>query len=116
MSILSTSPYDLLFDTLILVRISATNSAGTSIWSSENTSGARVRAAPDKMETPFKGLAISETALQISWTEATSAVATGNSAILNYRLYWDSGTSANPDIVLYEGSLTSYTQTGLVAG
>jgi len=111
----STGPYKLDFDTLILVRISATNTAGTSTWSPDNTSGAKVRTKPAKMTTPFKGSAISETALQISWAAATTAIATGNSALLNYRLYWDAG-SGTPSIVLYEGSLLSFTQTGLTAG
>jgi hypothetical protein len=115
MSSLTTTPYSLDFDTLILVRISATNSAGTSAWSVDNTSGAKVRSKPGIMSMPTKGAAISETELQITWAAATAGVGTGNSSILNYKLYWNAGTG-NPSVILYEGSLLTFTQIGLTAG
>jgi len=115
MSTLTTSPFSLTFDTLVEVRISATNIIGTSSTSTVNTSGARIRRAPGTMGVVTKASG-DETMMVISWTALTSATDTGNSAITAYNLYWDAGAGTSATISLYEGLTTSYTLTGLISG
>ena len=79
---------NLSFDSLIQVRVSATNSIGNSIYSVVNTIGARVRSVPNQMESPTLGTDITETQLDIRWNALTGA-SSGNSDIISYQLFWD---------------------------
>jgi hypothetical protein len=51
----------------------------------------------------------------VSWTALTTTAETGDSAITEYNLYWDSGTGT-VTTSLYAGTGTTYTVTGLSAG
>ncbi len=102
------------FDTLVEVRVSATNSQGTSTVSSVNTSGARTRRAPAAMAAPVK-VSGDQTQISLSWTALTSSADTGNSAITAYQLYWDNGSGTTSQLV-YSGTATTATVTGLSSG
>jgi len=49
-----TAEYKLPYDTLIQVRVRATNSAGPADWSPIMTTGARIRGKPDQCEKPTR--------------------------------------------------------------
>ena len=92
MANLAASPHSLAFDSLVEVRISATNAQGTGSAGPTNTAGARIRQAAAQMTTPTEGPATSDSQIEVLWTAVTAAgTATGNSAILRYELYWDNG-------------------------
>jgi hypothetical protein len=114
MADLTSGSFNLPFDTLIEVRISATNSEGTSTVSSVNTSGARTRRAPAAMAVPVK-VSGDQTQISLSWTALTSSADTGNSAITAYQLYWDNG-SGTSSLLVYSGTGTTTTVTGLSSG
>lgn len=80
-----------------------------------NTSGAKIRRAPGTMGVVTKTSG-DETQMVISWTALSSATDIGNSAILAYNLYWDTGAGTPATTSLYEGLTTSYTLTGLTSG
>jgi hypothetical protein len=115
MATLTASPFSLAFDTLVEVRITATNIIGTGSTSVVNTSGAKIRRAPGTMGVVTKTSG-DETQMVISWTALSSATDIGNSAILAYNLYWDTGAGTSATTSLYEGLTTSYTLTGLTSG
>jgi hypothetical protein len=98
---------------MVVARVSATNSYGTSTVSSDNTSGATIRQEPFAMSTPTYS-AISETSITVDWT-ALTAPDNGNSDITTYNLYWDSGTGTS-SISLTDSLVTTYTVSGLTAG
>ena len=66
------------------------------------------------MSSPALGTDNTETHLEITWSELTGEDA-GNSEILGYQLYWDSGTGV-ADIALLEATGTSHVQTSLTPG
>lgn len=49
MSMLTSSPYNLAFDDLVVARVRTTNFYGTSEWSQPNELGARIKQVPTKM-------------------------------------------------------------------
>jgi hypothetical protein len=114
MADLTSGSFNLPFDTLVEVRVSATNSEGTSTVSSVNTSGARTRRAPAAMAVPVK-VSGDQTQISLSWTALTSSADTGNSAITAYQLYWDNG-SGTSSLLVYSGTGTTTTVTGLSSG
>lgn len=90
MTTLVASPYSYILDDLVVVRISATNSIGTSTASAINTSGALVRTTPSSMSTPTV-TSKSTTSITIQWT-ALTGTSTGNTDITKYELVWDNGS------------------------
>jgi len=46
MDVLTVSPYELTYDELIVARVSAVNSFGSSDWSMPNIGGAKIRSVP----------------------------------------------------------------------
>lgn len=114
MSVLIATPYNLNFDTLIVVRATAQNSYGFAKYPSvANTDGARIRITPSQMAAPTIVLH-TDTTIQVRWVELTG-VQTGNSPILSYNLYWD---NASGSIVyeLVDSLVTTFTVTGLTGG
>jgi hypothetical protein len=83
MTTLTALPYELDFDTLVVVKAKAINSLGTSTsYSPVNTSGAKIRRIPSTMVIPTM-ISYTETSISISWTALTSPD-NGNSDILAY--------------------------------
>ena len=66
------------------------NDFGIGEWSEFNSLGAHIRQTPSKMG-PLSVVSKRETEITLSWSELTG-VATGNSDILSYNLYWDDNT------------------------
>lgn len=62
-------------NTLIQVKVKATNSVGTGAYSDVNTdtSGAKTKSTPGTMATPTKGSATSDSQIQVDWTALTLA-------------------------------------------
>ncbi len=73
------------------------NFYGKSIWSDKNTFGAQVRSVPSIMG-PISVLNKTESEITLVWS-ALAGVATGNSPITSYNLYWDDN-KGNIDIRL----------------
>ncbi|CDW74138.1 pa14 multi-domain protein [Stylonychia lemnae] len=116
MQTLTGSQFGLTFDTLIQVRVAAANSKGTGPWSSLLTLGAKVRTIPQAVANPTRGTATNEFQIQVNWAAQVPGIATGNSDILSYELYWDSGNSgAGTTIEIIEAQTTTYTIVGLIA-
>ena len=67
MSQLISSTYDLVFDDLVEVRVSAVNGIGQSSVSDVNADGARVKVVPGKAFTPSEGAATSQSQIQVEW-------------------------------------------------
>jgi len=63
----SSTEYNLAFDSLVEVRVSATNLIGQGTWSFTNTVGAKVRIVPSQMAPPTLGSDSTETKLIIDW-------------------------------------------------
>lgn len=115
MSTLTSGSFSLSFDTLIEVRVSATNAIGTSSTSTVNTSGARTRRAPATMTAPVKNSG-TDTTMTVGWTALTTNSDIGNSAITSYKLEWNQGDGTDNYVTLVVTSSTSYSMTGLTAG
>lgn len=98
-------------NTLIEVRVSATNDYGTSTVSTTNTAGAYTAEAPGQMAAVTFS-AISSNELTIDWV-ALSGASSGYSAITAYKLY-STDSSGNSEVLIYSGlDLTfDYTVTG----
>ncbi len=89
--VLTTSPYNYLFDSLVKVRISAKNSLGYGTTSTPNTNGARIRTVPKAPSVPYLGAGSNDVQLFVQWDSLTGTD-TGNSEILSYNLYGDNGS------------------------
>lgn len=97
MSMLTSTPYNLVFGDLVVARARTTNFYGTSQWSQLNTQGAIIKQVPTKMG-PISVLSKTETEITLSWSTLNGQEATGNSEILAYNLYWDKGSTSQPNI------------------
>ena len=96
MSTLTTTPYNYVFDDVIRVRVSASNSFGSGLVSpTSGNTGARVRSVPAKMAPPTEDPSCTDVKLIINWI-ALSGVSAGNSAVLAYTLDWDAGVATVP--------------------
>jgi hypothetical protein len=119
MSVLLASPFNYVFDDLVLVKATASNVAfsyGTA--SALNTAGAKVRIVPVQMA-PVTVSSYNDLEISITWTALTSAADTSNSAILSYQLLWDNGNSGLADgsfIVIQEQLTLAYTATSITPG
>jgi len=111
----SSAPFSLSVSTLIVVRVSATNSEGPGATSPENTSGATVKTVPVQMSAVYEGTGSTSTSIVLEWAALTSTSDTGDSAITTYNLYWDDNTGTT-NIYLMDSLVTTYTVTGLTTG
>jgi hypothetical protein len=73
------------------------------------------------MGSPVRGLATTDSQIEVDWLPLVSTSATGNAAILSYNLQWDLGTSGTSwtDLVGYSpNSLVTMfpLNDGIVAG
>lgn len=114
MSVLLAAPYNLNFDSLVVVRATAQNSYGFAKQPSiSNTDGARIRITPSQMAAPTIVLQ-TDTTIQVKWVELSGAQ-TGNSPILSYNLYWDNASGSSV-YELVDSLVTTFTVTGLTGG
>lgn len=101
-------------DQLVTVRATAHNVYGyATLPSTVNSSGAKIRQAPDQMIIPTVD-SYSDTSVTISWS-ALTGTATGNSDITSYNLQWDNGSGSTFTDLASQTSLT-YTASGLSGG
>ena len=119
MTVLTSSPYNLTYNTLVQAEAQAYNVQGWGGLSNANTVGAVIQVPPSQMGQPTRGSATTETQIQVNWN-ALTGVSTGGSAITSYNLQWDQGNGTYVDLIGQTGSeqtLTTYTQTsGVSAG
>jgi hypothetical protein len=113
MSLLTSSPFNYVFDDLVTVRTTSTNFFGTPIFSNVNIVGGKIRYVPGKMNAPFL-VSRTKTTMTVRWVPIV-APATGNSPVITYNLYWDNGLG-DITIELADSLITEYTITGLTGG
>jgi hypothetical protein len=111
--VLTASPYNYAFETLVVVRVSASNVLGFGSTSAVNTAGALIRSIPLTMNAPTL---VSKTDLDISitWADITGSN-TGDSTILAYDLLWDNGLGT-VSIQLIESLVNTYSVSSLTGG
>ena len=114
MSVLTQSPYNLVFDQQIVVRVSQRNAYGFKTPPTLNSgSDTRIRQIPSKM-LPVVIESFTDTQVTVSWTSLTG-IDTGNSEIIAYQLYYDNSLGT-PNIKIYESLLNQLTINGLEGG
>ena len=114
MPTLTSEPYNLAFDQLVVVRVRAHNFYNVAVdFSPMNTVGAHVRSVPNQMG-PLSITANTESEVTLVWSELTGTL-TGNSEITAYHFYWDDN-SGTADILLTFGLITTYTMHGTTGG
>ena len=84
LSVLTTSPYNLVVSTLILVEVRAHNFYGWSSYSIPNTAGAHVETIPSQMSAPYQDAATSNVQIVVDWASVSTSPANGGSAIISY--------------------------------
>jgi len=92
-------------NTLIEVRITATNDYGTSDVSTTNTGGAYTATKPDQMAAVTFS-AVSNDELTINWVALSGATA-GYSSATSYKLYSTDSSGAS-EAQIYSGLLTTF--------
>lgn len=97
MNVLTSWPYNLQFDELVVIRARTTNFYGTSDWSEPNILGATIKQVPTMMG-PISVLSKTETEITLSWATLQGVQATGNEEIISYNLYWDNSVASEPNI------------------
>ena len=102
MSVLITSPFNLLYAELVGVRISAQNTYGWSVVSVTNTVGATVRTIPILMNTPSRGTSTTISQIQVNWLPLSATADMGGSTILSYHLQWDAGSGSSGTTTWYD--------------
>lgn len=88
-SVINGSPYLVDWGSSIYAKVSAQNTYGTSLYSTQGN-GAVIITYPGA-PTSLLSTQITTTSIQFSWTASTS---TGGSAIREYLVYWDQGISS----------------------
>lgn len=114
-----TDPYNLVVDTVIAFKVSATNARGQGAFSPANTAGVKAQTTPSTMATPTTDPAITaEDKLYVAWAALGTAAETGGSAVTSYHLQWDQGNSTWSALLGSPASLaTAHTlTTNVVAG
>ena len=117
---LMANPFDLLQGDLVVAKITATNTYGTSAESVLNTEGALIEVVPHKPPTiPRKGWATNENVIEIFY-DALTGVKTGGSSILSYVVLWDQGLGGSMSVLRGVSSpnlaLTVLLDTGITSG
>jgi hypothetical protein len=97
----------------VSARVRAINYFGIGEWSEFNNEGAHIRQTPSKMG-PLSVVSKRETEITLSWSSLIG-IATGNSDILSYNLYWDDNTGI-PSILLASDLITNFTVKGTSGG
>ena len=92
MATLTQSPFNLIFNELVIVQVTAINSYGPSTPSIVNSDGARVRRKPSQIPS-ISVIAFSDTSASLSWTDL-EGTETGNSDLTSYQLNFDDATGA----------------------
>ena len=116
MSVITSSPFNLVQDALIKVSVFAINSIGSGLPSSYNTIGVRAQTPPHKPPTaPTRNAATSQATVHVDYALLTTP-ATGGSTILSLQLQWDAGTSGATWTTLIGFSPYSTTQTMSISG
>ena len=106
------------FDQVVYVRVSATNSYGYGLVSPTNdNTGARIRSVPTQMSPPTLDISSTDVSVTMDWI-ALSGVSAGNSAVIAYSLLWDDGVSAatTVSVELIDALVTTFTVTGVTGG
>lgn len=106
MNTLTASPFSLVFDDLVAVRVRAKNSIDYGDWSTTTTTGAKIRSIPDTMIAPTIA-SFADSSITVTWTALTSPD-NGNSDILAYELVWDNGLNVVPTVELSNVLTTEY--------
>ena len=120
MNVLRGAPYNLVLGDLVRAKVKATNAVGDSDFSQENTGGVVVETVPGPMTSLSQDLTSQSLEwIVLTWDALTTQEETGGTAILNYRVRWNQGTTnvwvdlatvaAGPDPL-------SYTANGLTGG
>ena len=113
MDTLTASPFNLAFDQLVLVKAISTNFYGSGPESVVNIGGVRVMQKPSQMG-PISVISKTETEITLSWGSLTG-IATGNSAITAYNLYWDNNSGTVSNLVV-SGLINQFTVQGTTGG
>lgn len=86
--------FNLPFEKIVFVRVSAYNENGWGPKSIPNSQGAYVRTPPTYMNAPKRGAETNDHQLYIYWNELSNEIKlTGGSAIVSYGLEWDANTN-----------------------
>jgi hypothetical protein len=112
-------PYNLVVDTTIAFKVSATNARGQGAFSPANTAGVKAQTVPSQMAAPVSDPAqTGESAIYVSWAALSTPAETGGSTVTSYHLEWDQGTGTWQALLGSPASLaTSHTlTTAVVAG
>lgn len=102
MTTLTADPFNLQFDQLVLVKAHSTNFFGVGPDSDVNTDGVRIMQIPSQMG-PISVISKTETEITLAWSSITG-IATGNSEITSYNLYWDNG-NGDINMIVVQGLL-----------
>lgn len=86
MTTLYASPFNLEYNDLVEVRISAYNQFGWSAESDTNTVGATILTEPQQMSIPRRGSSTTISQVQVEWDSLTTDAEKGGSPILSYHL------------------------------
>ena len=86
------APLQLIYKDLIVVKISATNQIGDSIFSEVNQVGLTVQTEPLQPPNPLTIIGFDEQSIQLQ-LDALTGDATGGSTILYYAIEWDVGSA-----------------------
>ncbi len=109
------APFGYTLNTLIKVRVSASNANGWGLPSIVNTVGAVGKTKPAALSPVTRGDETTEKQVQVLWSSQTTDAQTGGSPIVSYNLQWDEGTGNDvwTDLVGFPVNylLTSYTVT-----
>jgi hypothetical protein len=92
LALLEEDPYNLLFDSLIRVKLTACNLNGCGAESEANTEGAKVQTQPSQIPALFEGKGTNERAVHIEWNALSTYEETRGAAIISYHVRWDKGT------------------------
>jgi hypothetical protein len=96
MTVFTTGPFSLAIDALIVATVEALNAKGYADPSPENTSGAFAQTAPTVGPSAQRGLATSQSQLEITWGAVAGSPDDGGADVTDYEVYWDAG-SENSD-------------------
>lgn len=93
MNVFRSSPFNLVLNQPILVRISAQNEIGFSSTSTLNAATTLVQTVPTKPSLPYRGPNTNTAQIDLRWTGLTTSAQNGGSAITSYHVIHDDGTN-----------------------
>lgn len=83
------SPFLLQIGDLIQGKVSCSNQAGTSLYSTPNTAGTTVQDNPTGKVVLSRGVNTKFNSIELLWTQLLTSPENGNSVITGYKVYWD---------------------------